>query len=559
MKYLYWGLGLAMLAGAQPALAKKDPPARHFFECDGFQAPRKKDDGLSVTSGWLGIGTTTKDAKRGSFQAGAGIDACDKALADPLLQPHFHLRRASLYQGKAIHLAARGKYDEALASFAQSDAVRSALSGAEQEAFDESVALTNAMLRSYILLEQFKTEEAMATLAELRDVRRYSPTVQAAFMLMGLQDVDDFDNYAASLREQAILDPDILPVVFWLHFVGNQVTGAAEYRDQFFFVEPSMRGNWRMTNAALRELQTIIRKSDFGGASAYALHADGKVEEARAVFTELEDWLAELATEPKPKGRRKKPSRKAMKAYKRQLPFVERAQRTVQGWRDATVLRDQAATMPMEAVGEMVNDTENLPRMAAIDLLLLPATTSDKDNPEAEEALAAIPELIKERIRKASAVNVETLVRLLPQAETAPMRPLFENAGSELIFGDASGFSKSYHKDEDHWTVRYGSDQSLRVVAEEMVVYGAARLAKEKGKDAFLVLAQRSFPREITQTGYFSAGTYSAGFESQMRIALIDSANPDPQYSASLWRLVMVDDVLAHFSDRYVATSAYRD
>jgi hypothetical protein len=94
-------------------------------------------------------------------------------------------------------------------------------------------------------------------------------------------------------------------------------------------------------------------------------------------------------------------------------------------------------------------------------------------------------------------------------------------------------------------------------MADELALLAVAQYAKKEGKDSFILLARRLIKRTTNVSGYYT-GRYSfdSGYESQMRVALLDSANLPAEWAEKRHRLIMVSQVLEEIKPRYDALEA---
>jgi hypothetical protein len=103
--------------------------------------------------------------------------------------------------------------------------------------------------------------------------------------------------------------------------------------------------------------------------------------------------------------------------------------------------------------------------------------------------------------------------------------------------------------------VRFGTTSGSGPTAEELALLAAAQFTEKEGKDSFILLARRAIKRTTTVYGYGNY-TYDSGYESQLRLVMLDSANIPAEWQAKKARLITVKEVRDTLKPRYDALEA---
>ncbi|MEZ0243663.1 MAG: hypothetical protein ACAH11_09830, partial [Sphingomonas sp.] len=288
MKKLILAAGAALLVvGATPALADKTD----FPACDGYPAPGKKADGMTQGTWLYGLATSTADVRRNQSSFGARyIARCDTALADPLLQPKFWLRRGHLLQAKAMHQIESGDAEGALVTLAASGAVGAANS---DPFFADSVGLGNRALRAFALFKLGKNELAFAELDAVDRARPYAADLRGLTRAIRLANTKDFGAQRALLMASVPTDPNALVQLFWVGMIFSDFQQVVALSPQVSFDLPRGRGDWQIQGMEARRYELIDTRAEFAGATAYALAATGQTEAAKVMMAQARADVAE--------------------------------------------------------------------------------------------------------------------------------------------------------------------------------------------------------------------------------------------------------------------------
>ncbi len=532
----------AALAVALPASA--DPA--DFPRCDGYPAPRKKNDGITTASGFLGIGTQTVDMRRGSAAPGkAGIAACEAALADPALLDAHWLRRAHLLQAKALHqIAARG-FDDALATLAESDAMGGAHAS---PLFDLSVGLGNLALRGLALYRLGRRDEAVRTLAAANAARPYSVSVRRLTRDIRLAFEAGRDTQMALMRADAPFDASLMHPLFWSALLNDDFAGALGYAREVTFDLPRNRGAWRLEGEATRQYALIEERARFDGAVAYALLATGRADAAAARMAAARQDLEDAQTPPEPDSRGRI-SKRDKADYDARVAAAGRADALLDIWELSIAMRKRVAGMALAQAMELLLREENKGIPVITDVLRQAKATNSFE----AARLKATVELVdreKDRARQEGLrLDDYELARMLPRPEVDGMRPRL----------GTTGFSIREARDGDTADIAYGSDKASSALVEEAAFLAAANYARDKGADSFVIVTGQLIQRTLTVYGYYysSSSSVPSGYEMRLVVRPVRAASLPDGLKDSGWRLMKVADVRARLAEKFAAVEKH--
>ena len=535
----------ALIGAASPAFAAK----ADFQTCDGYPAPDKKGDGI-VTSTWLfGLARADVDIRRHQTAIGSeATAACDRALADPLLQPGFWLRRAHLLQAKALHLIADRKDEEALPVLAASDEIGAAQA---DPYFDGSVALGNKALRAMALYRLDRREAAAAELEAIEAARPHAASLKTLARSIRLLYENDLDTFIGQLRRAAPTDPSALEPLFRLSIVHARFADAAALHGQIVHDLPRGRGAWQIEGLAEQKYELIALRAELAGAAAYALTTEGKPEAAAAMLAaaraDLED--AREAPQPDAKGRIKK---------KVQADFIKRRDAADSGsaklaaWEKSLALREWAAATPVEEMLPVLADRISLDAPVMLDLLRISKAPDEQHRRMVEETVRMMTAAIEEGRRKEISLKYVDLARMLPRPETARQRPTFKSAAPTWLIDTGNGFYVKKQKDSAAISVGYGNDLATPATVEELGMLAAAAQARAAGKDSFLIESRMMIQRTVQNYMYSTLmSSAPAGYELRLRILPVSSNALPAELEAARWRLVDAEKVYRELYPKY--------
>jgi hypothetical protein len=549
---------LAAAVAAAPAeaglfVAKALPGDALFPQCDGYGAPGKKSDGITVGTWMFGLGTASVDERRGKIKLGQqGLTACEAALADPRVQP-FATRRGHLWQAKAIHQIAMGKFDDALAALDRSD-----VEGRAEPFFDLSVGQGNRVLRALALHGKGKRAEAEAKLDELERRRPYAVSQRQMAMRVRLQFEDDRARQAAILERMAPLMPSASHSLFWQALIYGELESALRYAPAVRHDDPKRHGGWTTSDDLQEKYLDVVDRSDFAGAVAYALYFTGKVGESAARLKEAEDYVNASMVPPSPPEPGQKLPKKTIQDFELRKASGAKALAQLKMWRANIALRAQAPKLSLEELKKAADEEkQDLPMIGDI------LRHARADTPDASRELAevgkAVDAMLEESRLKKSRMDFQDLVSLLPRPETARNQLRFRQENGILGSG-LDGYAVKPDQPPGATTVRYGTSTGSLGLADEGALLAAARYAEKEGKDAFLVDVRNPIQRTTTVTTcYYVCGAgvdQNSGYEVQLvvRPVAVSSAG-----AVDRPRLLRTADVIGALAPRLTAPAARSD
>lgn len=481
----------------------------------------------------------TTELKR--WMAEGMLKACDRLLAGPDAPNAAWSARAQFLQGRALALISQGSTHLALDALDASDAIGDKTG---DMLFDLSTGIGNDLLRAFTLNRLGKVDESRALLATVRNARPYATSVVMAADLVEVHSTGSVDTLHKRLDARLPIEPESLRVMFLLNVLQGKVADADPLGDQLDFTAPKMRGGWTMEGAP-EEAQQLETEVLFDGLRAYVAHAAGKPEKARAIIEGAKAEVADFVGSD-PRNYSKRVSKKRIKSY---LARREQGDAIVGKLADAEkmiALRAEAPTMDSEALKGRLDTFENKGTILPMFVEQMRLIEGDT----AASAKIAADYFTKLMMRSAMELNEDNLGILLPKNEFVDQYPKFASTGSKWLFSDGSGWSQAKEGDGDVRTVRYETLIGSKAMMEEMLLMAVAKLARDEGRDAFVILSNRSFARRTHTTGWANYVSDS-GFEAQARIQLVDAANPPVEFSANPERVITVAQIERDIQPRY--------
>jgi hypothetical protein len=519
-----------------------------FSLCDGYGAPSRKADGMTESTWMFGLAKRSADIRQNEKvkSGGTGSTSCKQALESPLLLPEFWLRRAHLLQARAVHLVADEKYEDALAALKESDALGQDKNDAF---FADTVAIGNRAVRALTLIKQNKRTEAEREIEALSKMRPYSKTVQELAFQLGMAIDPSYDRHIKLLNQSAPLNPAVFGLIFYLHLGSGRYAEATTAALNVSFDVPKSRGGWQLQGDG-GGFDDLRRRTYFAGAQAYALAATGKEAEADKVIATAKALIDEAAAPPVAEPG-KKVSKSAMRAHETMKRIAAIANRDLERWDGAVLLRKQAPDMP---------EGEFFKRMFELNIRDLPVTadllqkvTADNADIEAKknEAVKSIKDNFEKFRLDEFNFKIDTFFQRLPRPETLASQPRFKGAGDGYFLSD-NGFSKKKQDDGPGMTVRYTHNIATPSTVEELALLAAAKYAEKEGKDSVLLLNQRTITRTMNTMMYGRViNSQAAGHEAQLLTVFVDSNAVPADYANARWRLIPVKSILDTLQKKY--------
>jgi hypothetical protein len=542
MRILVCGLAAAMFTAAPAAAALGD-----FYACDGYAPPGKKSDGIT-TGAWLfGLASRGTEHRRSDVNSvgSAAFAACDVALADPSLEPRYWLRRANLLQGKALHLIAMERDEEALAVLRQSDST--APSG--DILFGESIGIGNRALRAIALYRLNRTGEARAELAAIERSRPYANSLRALARTVRLIFEGDSEAYFSVLRQEAGYDPNLLELIFRGSILYGRFDDAASIYGQISDDLPRNHGSFVIQGLEAQGYERIAGRADLAGAMGYVLVAQGKAEAGRALIAQARRDLAAASTPPVPTGGRIRGSVK--RDYDQRVAAATRGGGHLDSWEQALALRAEAPTLGLRELSERVQAALPKNTPVVVDLIRQSKAASEE---ERRGAAAEFLRLIEEARRRALTLNYADIAKMLPRPETAAAKPSFKRAGDGIILDNNQGFYSRKHGDSEALTVGYASNLAPPAMVEELAMLAAAMKARQAGKDGFVIESRLLIQRSTTIVGYGAASEAPSGYDVRLRILPVSKAALPAGVDAG--RVIDAVQVHDRLYPKYTATTA---
>ncbi len=479
-----------------------------------------------------------------------GLSSCDAVLALPVNPDDAWDRRAQLLQARAGHLIALGAHDAALQSLDEADSIGAARNDI---LFNGGLGIGNSMLRAYALGKQGKADEARAIIAQTRKLRPHASVIDRGLDRIENnlnKDIDAMlENSVSKIKWQPDTMRGLLPLFIWR---GN-MEGAARIVDDVSTINPKPIGGWTISGAQSPGSQ-LREDIEMQLQRAYVWAALGNVEKSGAIIATTQSDIAEyIGTKPVAEPGRKV-SKSAMADYEARVKLGRSIEDLVARWQGAIQLRADTATQPAEALFDRADQLRVADLIVGLDFL----RQLKFSNPaEQAEVTALIEKTDKDIAGDILKLDVDAIRAMLPEPEYLSDVPRFSGAGDGIFFGRENGFSQAKEKGSDISTIRFGTTSGSGPMADELALLAVAQYAQKEGKDSFILLARRSIKRTTTVSGYYTAGySYDSGYESQLRVALLDSANLPPEWLDKRHRLIMVSQLLQEIKPRYDALEA---
>lgn len=477
------------------------------------------------------------------------IKGCDMALALPDDPVSGWVARGELLHFRAVALINARDYANAIDALDEADALAKA---APDPLFDLSTGLGNKLLRAFILGRQGKIAEARALLAEVRAQRPWSTsmTVSADLIEIGLVPTD----FATPLRLMSArfrIDPDVARALTYLYMMNGDLKAAAAMGDRVSLVDPKLQGGWNLGGAD-SEADSVQDRVRMDCAKAYIAAALGHPAAADSQFAAIGNYIdSYVGTDPRLGGKDSRPSKGDIRKYEERLAIGTSQRELLADWQDATAKRLNLPERSPDALLARFKGYKHagdvLP--ALIDQMRYMATLV----PGAEGAAikARADSMVMLLTMRMSALSAQDLGAMMPKPERLEQIPKFASTASKWLFSDGSGYSQSKELNTDVRTVRYETQVGSKAMVEEMLLLAAANYARQEGRDAFVVLSNRTLQRRTTVTGWGGGYTYDSGFESQARIMLVNANALPAEFAASADRVITVAEVERDIKPRY--------
>lgn len=538
----------ALLAGAASGDARAAEPG-DFSACDGALPPKPKK---SLKPGekqdaWRGFGGTLPNRAVLVRNLGvAGLAACERALADPVLVPEFWARRASLIRARALHEMSEKNDAGATETLDEVDKLYAENGKGEEIA---SAKLANDALRAVALYRMKKSVEGEKLLVSINERRPYSPSVRRLTTSIRLLFDTDRSKRLARLREQAPLNPYTLRLMLMLSLQNRDFENTLLYADQISFDLPRGRAGWTMRGEEARAYDQIEQRASLRGARAYALLALGRMEESAHALKAARDEVAEAIEPPAPPANGGKLSKRVVEDHRRRVAAGDEATAVLDDWSRAMAIRMRASKMTMKAIGTDPDRPKGEAMAVMPDLLFQVRGASTGEAADIDKLLEALAAYNDAVLTKALSLSFTSLTSMLPAPEYDGVRPKMRGEGRNIWRTNLEGYRVMGADDPDLGNVRMASLAASPAMVEEAAMLVAADHAASLGKDAFVIESAQMIQRSVTTSGWVGSYTSNSGYEYRLLIRPISIANGEAQ--SRHWRALKVNEVRAALAAKY--------
>lgn len=476
------------------------------------------------------------------------LEACDWLLGQPASSDDEWDLRARVLQYRALALINLGGKDRAFEALDESDAIGEAQG---DPLFDLGVGIGNELLRAWLLADKGEKDEAKQLLQRIRDERPYAQSVIRAADRLEIGMDNSMDTFAARAEARQRLDPDVARGLLYLYLLQGKLDQADDIGDRVSIIDPNAKGGWTVRGGG--EISELDRTLTFSCFKGYAAKALGKDDKAELLFGEARQEIAEyVGLDPRETSGKRKPKKRDVKNYDSRKTRGDGLTEIVDECQSAARLRSEIDQHTMEDMLDEVGAFKNPSRMMPAMIDLISQYSKSGDSQEAKAASIMVGRMIKTWLGDELEVEPGRLGGSLPRHENLDQIPKFASTASKWLFSDGSGYSQAKEGDGDIRTVRYETMVGAPAMVEEMLLLAVANYARDEGKDSFVLLSHRTFPRRIITYGAWSgSSTSNAGYESQARVLLVDSNNPPPEVVGQESRLISVAEVERALRGRY--------
>ncbi len=487
------------------------------------------------------------------------FDACNRLLAQPFDPSQTWLRRDELLQHRALALLnLPGGQRDALATLDAGDAL-----AAERpdQLWDNSGRIGNLILRAYALNGLGERDKALKVLDEIRAARPWSMSVVASADALEGTFTNDLAVLARRMEQRQRIDPDVTRFLVFLYLMQGEHAKSSAAAERLSLVDPRLGGGWSLRGEGDAKDQLADRLR-YDCIKAYVASALGDEDKARQHFATARQAVVDyvgpdltLITD-----QTRKPSRSQLKAYEQRKVDAADLGDMVDEWTRLTAQRRTTveAQLPdlIRQLGQFKHKGDLVPGVVE-QLDHFGKTHGGTDGADAR-LLAA--ELLRRVLGDVVRLEPRALGVRLPRIETLDQIPKFASSASKWLFSDGSGYSQSKEGDGEVRTVRYETLVGSRSLVEEMGLLAIANYARQEGKNAFVILSDRTIARTTTISGYYGGGTTTdSGFEAQFRVRLVDSEALPADLAAQRDRVITVAEVEQSLRPRYDAYQARKD
>ncbi len=545
---------IALLTTSAAAHAAKGD----FPLCDGFPAPNKKvDNMLKETSLW-GLASGSAAGRKSNTGIGAqGATACDAALTDPLLLSNYWQRRAHLLLSKGLHLIAEKNYEAALVALSESEKLAF---DNEDAVFEDSAMLGAKMLRAAALGRSGKIDEARQILADLRKARPYASTIARSIERLEDSLDQDIGKMISNSKKRMPLEPGNIRRAFQFHLFRGEIAQAAEYEDDLSLTPPKAIGGWTVDGDPTSGYNDEYENAELDATRAYVMAGIGQNDKAAVLNDGIRASIAELRIPPPPPEKGKKQRKSLLRDFEARTLAATRIENMLESWMKAAEMRKNVSAAPtsLAAIKDDLAKYRINRIIAQHDIMRLLKPSIAEEKEAVAKTIAAFDSLITREIFEISGTD---LFKMLPRPETLKLVPKFARAGDGILLAREIGASQAKEKDGIARTIRFGSATGSPALVEELGMLAVSDYAKKEGADSFIILSRRSVTRTTYVYGayaYGGAGGVPSGYESQMRVMLLNSAALPANLESKRWRLIKVDEVDKSLQPKFAAIEAQK-
>lgn len=530
------GAALAVFCNS-PAFATK----ADFELCDGLKAPKKDGDGMrpSVNRSF-GLSPI-------AMTAAARINACTRALADPLLLPEHAIRKSNLLLARALGQIGNGAPDKAVDDL---DLARTTSSDfLSDPKFARSMGVSLEIVHALALLEKGDLAQAQDTAIKAAALRPFSASVQqivAVLLKRTTTGRSDRSPYAMVLP----LSPDAATQQFgWLVETGRHKEAVAllpSLNLQF----PAAPIGYPVEFGLSQPARQVTSSTITSMLAAYALSAAGEGERATALIESTRLQMTNALEIPQPAS-----------GVSAKSTLIEPLSRFIDEWAFLVTARQRVAKgETMDVVKSLVG--RDLPDS----LVVLDLFQAIRDAlPEAQKSFAPPLEQAKSRLLEQKSkedLNLSLIEKGLPPVELSNAQPAYRKSSKSLlgllvgpVGYQQDGFRSSENASTGVITVEFLGNMASAVTVDEMTLLHAADLATQRGKTGFVIVERRDYSRTVTTTMGFSQVPISsapAGFKTELDIRLVDLDSVQAGNSSDAGRVLDAKAVYASLAPIYL-------
>ncbi len=420
--------------------------------------------------------------------------------------------------------------------------------------FEGNVGVRNAMMRAYLLNAGGRRDEALAEIERVRNVRRYSMSVQWGLDRL----IASFDGTLPRYFELASArvpdHPDLLRLMFLVNLLRGNMEAALPFAQSMSIENPRPQGGWQTADGS--PVQQLAITTEINAMRAYVFAANGRAAESRALLNSIDREIADyVGAVPVAEAGRDVP-RRQLQAYQTRQRTGSAMEVVIDRWKQAMAARARLTGGARMTLAQLNQQFPQAARTAAsLDLVRLVATEGATDTNQRNAALEQIDE---QTLNNFVRVGRRELSALLPEIETLERYPRFARGGGLLGGGD-TGYTQSVEEGTGIRTIRFGTVSGSQTTADELTLLAAAETAQREGFDSFILLSRRNLERTLRIIGpYGGGGTQDRGSEGQVRVLFTNSAALPAEWQAQRSRVILASDVIAALRGRQDAIEVAR-